>query len=667
MTKNSKNTYICFYISLLATIFLATGCSKTNETQDNVEEIYYSLLDSISCCSYGNIESIVNKTRNEFRDSTTYYIMEYVIATKHFYCNKPDSLRISLEKMKRWVEKHPNPSTDKLRAVYIRFMTLQAMYFECVESKIDSTRFYFKKAYDIVNTMDHPFEYDRVRTRLNLAGICSKQQDYASAISYYEEAVLELKNISDSLAFATVYMGIAKAYSAIKDYEQSNLWWEKVGGLEHFLPYTHRCQYYNDRGVDLLAQDRYSEGKEYFEKALDYIHKYNLGDWEEKFVKMNLAQAYLEMNEFHELKKILPEVETFFKEVDYKTALHFVKTLQIDMENHQVVTHLSLEEAKHLISTDLEDIDVPELQNERLKALLGRYAIANDGKRFYATYRVLDSLTSKQNDMNLRMRLSAFVATSELDDKIMAQQQEINAQKNQFIAAVSVLVALVMVMVACFIFLALQRRKREARESELRHKIVLLRLENVRNRITPHFLGNAITNILATDKNDVPERIQVLSSLLRKSQEAATELQIPLQEELSFVRDYIDFVTPSLQPNFNYSEEISDDINIHDIQIPSMVIQLYVENAVKHGLKSIEKDGCKHLVLSIQYENGGIMIRVRNNGCNIANKTLGNENTGLKIIRQTITMLNSQSVKQIQYGIGNEEAGFCSWLFIPNA
>lgn len=211
-------------------------------------------------------------------------------------------------------------------------------------------------------------------------------------------------------------MGIAKAYSAIEDYEQSNLWWEKVGGLEHFLPYTHRCQYYNDRGVDLLAQDRYSEGKEYFEKALDYIHKYNLGDWEEKFVKMNLAQAYLEMNEFHELKKILPEVETFFKEVDYKTALHFVKTLQIEMENHQVVTHLSLEEAKHLISTDLEDIDVPELQNERLKALLGRYAIANDGKRFYATYRVLDSLTSKQNDMNLRMRLSAFVATSELDD-----------------------------------------------------------------------------------------------------------------------------------------------------------------------------------------------------------------------------------------------------------
>ena len=166
--------------------------------------------------------------------------------------------------------------------------------------------------------------------------------------------------------------------------------------------------------MDLLAQDRYSEGKEYFEKALDYIHKYNLGDWEEKFVKMNLAQAYLEMNEFHELKKILPEVETFFKEVDYKTALHFVKTLQIEMENHQVVTHLSLEEAKHLISTDLEDIDVPELQNERLKALLGRYAIANDGKRFYATYRVLDSLTSKQNDMNLRMRLSAFVATSEL-------------------------------------------------------------------------------------------------------------------------------------------------------------------------------------------------------------------------------------------------------------
>lgn len=82
-------------------------------------------------------------------------------------CLSPVRIRISLEKMKKWVEKHPNPSTDKLRTVYLRFMALQAMYFECVESKIDSTRFYFKKAYDIVNTMDHPFEYDRVRTRLN--------------------------------------------------------------------------------------------------------------------------------------------------------------------------------------------------------------------------------------------------------------------------------------------------------------------------------------------------------------------------------------------------------------------------------------------------------------------------------------------------------------------
>jgi sensor histidine kinase YesM len=91
-----------------------------------------------------------------------------------------------------------------------------------------------------------------------------------------------------------------------------------------------------------------------------------------------------------------------------------------------------------------------------------------------------------------------------------------------------------------------------------------------------------------------------------------------------------------------------------------MTIQIFVENAIKHGLK--RQGGM--LTIRASRQGDATLVEVVDNGQGLDSSY--QEHTGMRVVRQTIQMLNERNHQQITFGIDNLEQGCCSWLLLPD-
>lgn len=122
-----------------------------------------------------------------------------------------------------------------------------------------------------------------------------------------------------------------------------------------------------------------------------------------------------------------------------------------------------------------------------------------------------------------------------------------------------------------------------------------LQLKTIKSHINPHFIFNALNSIRAlVDEN--PERartaITELSNILRSSMQAEKTETTSLEKELSIVKDYLELEQIRFEDRLRVEYEIDEDTL--DQQVPPMMLQTLVENAIKHGIsKQLEGGSIK--------------------------------------------------------------------------
>ena len=138
-------------------------------------------------------------------------------------------------------------------------------------------------------------------------------------------------------------------------------------------------------------------------------------------------------------------------------------------------------------------------------------------------------------------------------------------------------------------------------------------LDNLSAQLNPHFLFNSLNSIksLVIENPDTARRaIDLLSDLLRSSLYEKDKDLISINEELALVKDYIEL------EKLRFEERLTIDIFIDEtlvnFKIPTLSIQLLVENAIKHGIDKIIKGGL--ITVNIRKENNQIYIQVQNPG-----------------------------------------------------
>jgi ligand-binding sensor domain-containing protein len=185
---------------------------------------------------------------------------------------------------------------------------------------------------------------------------------------------------------------------------------------------------------------------------------------------------------------------------------------------------------------------------------------------------------------------------------------------------------LIVLTVGVLVYLIFQRREsilrkkqqQELRQIHLENELRLTQQNALKAQMNPHFLFNVLNSIKGyiyeNDKKNAAKYLSDFSSLVRKVLELSSVPTVPLDRELEALKLYIDLEAMLLQNDFSYSIEVDQNVDESGIKIPALLIQPYVENAFKHGLR--HKIGEKELHIVIRYEEADeyLLISIIDNG-----------------------------------------------------
>ncbi len=187
------------------------------------------------------------------------------------------------------------------------------------------------------------------------------------------------------------------------------------------------------------------------------------------------------------------------------------------------------------------------------------------------------------------------------------------------------------------------QRSQIRKKYETQQTIQALQFLSIRNQMDPHFTFNILNAIGAmTLQNKPTESYNMLmkySKLLRNTLNSSDKLLVTIEEEISFVTNYLELQKIRFHDNLNYTLTIDPDVDPATI-VPKMVIHTYVENSIKHGVACLKKDGL--IEINITAEQSHLRITITDNG--IGRKEAAHNGTesgkGHQIMHQFYALLN---------------------------
>lgn len=178
----------------------------------------------------------------------------------------------------------------------------------------------------------------------------------------------------------------------------------------------------------------------------------------------------------------------------------------------------------------------------------------------------------------------------------------------------------------------------------------LLRMKVLRTQMDPHFIHNCLNAIRALSLKGEHERaedyLEGFARLLRNVLEHSVRDRISLDEEIAFLNDYVKLEQLRLGEDFSWSITADEALLAEDPQVPSLLVQPFVENAIWHGLAP--KEGPKRLSVRFASDGGRVTCIVQDNGVGRSAKTdrPGRTSPGLKLTGERLALLTERMEKE---------------------
>ena len=192
----------------------------------------------------------------------------------------------------------------------------------------------------------------------------------------------------------------------------------------------------------------------------------------------------------------------------------------------------------------------------------------------------------------------------------------------------------ILIYISTKIIIRMQKERLE--RLELEKTLKETQLNTLKGQINPHFMFNSLNNIKGLMLEDVEksrEMITRLSEMLRYSLTKNNLDKIELSEELEMISNYVELSKIQLEDRLQFSQKIEK--NTLKIKIPPMIIQMLIENAVKHGISNLSEGG--KVTLKIKEKDKYLNIIVKNSGKLEISKSA--TKIGLNNIKKRISLL----------------------------
>lgn len=220
-------------------------------------------------------------------------------------------------------------------------------------------------------------------------------------------------------------------------------------------------------------------------------------------------------------------------------------------------------------------------------------------------------------------------------------------------------------LIATLIFLYIKRRnKAKLLALKQKEEKAKAELEHIRLRLNPHFVYNSLSGIQnLMNHNDVEQANAYLSKFARLTRNILDEKEvIAIQDEQKLLEDYL--AMEGLRFKFNYEIRQSKEPNISELEIPSMLLQPFVENACKHSMSVLREKG--NLLVAFKSEGKNLILSVQDNGEGFDTDKVYT-GMGLMLCKKRIALLNQVYLEcPISLSIKSGESGTTILITLNN-
>lgn len=672
-----KSIYILITLFIIALSTLAGACQRHKnigvtslDEQAEIKMLKQEIHDSIRTFNVNFAKEAILKGKNVAKDSDDYYDFVLYDVILLFYMSQPDSMLNNLAQTMDYLSRQP--ATSRRNQMRIKCLQTKAAYYSQFYLDPDSLVYYNIEACKVAE-QEPDFE-QQILCLNNLADAYRQKGELAQSAFYYKKAIY----LADSAHtakdnYVPLYGGLAATYTTLHDFKQSKIWLDKSLELWELMMTHEKFNYLTNRGNDYYYQKDYLNCLNTFLQTDTFLRAHPELEWEKYICHSNIVDVYLKLNQPQNADSLLFDNIAFFQKMQSETVLPYLYTQQMEL----AMQKKDYKQAEQLIQKHpLPEGTKPDHILARLDFLQRYYTEQADWKKAFQYQKAYNELNDSLRDDRVRMRTADLQMRYERDATILNQKLYIGEKETQLLQTYTWLAISVSILILLVLLYYYRRKQMRFKEEQMLHRIVELRMENIRNRITPHFIYNALNHELLAQQQGKPTQLHVLVNLLRQGQNLANVFCTSLKEEMDFIQLYVQIEGEALGENFRYETILEEGIEPEHVTLPSMMIQIFVENAIKHGLKDIpaEIDARmeKKLILHIFKKENDIYIEVRNNGkpLNLQNRDHKTQ-TGLRVVSQTIQLLNERNKQQMSYNLteyrdAKGETGCCVQLIIPN-
>jgi ligand-binding sensor domain-containing protein len=200
-----------------------------------------------------------------------------------------------------------------------------------------------------------------------------------------------------------------------------------------------------------------------------------------------------------------------------------------------------------------------------------------------------------------------------------------------------------------------QVRKQETEKTLLNRKIAELEMRALRAQMNPHFLFNCLNSInsfiLYNENQEASRYLSKFAKLIRQILDNTDKPYVPIEKNVSFLKLYVELEQLRFgERRFEFIVEVDENINIHEILFPTMIVQPHIENAIWHGLMQ-KTDGVGKITVhySLNEEENTVSCSIKDNGVGrLKSRELNQlsanrrDSKGTKNVLETIETLNKQ-------------------------
>ena len=639
--------------TLLAIIVCVFACKENGYYEGKRSEDAFREMTALYDSMLHKSPKALSQIRRRLQtttDSLTWYDY-YIMYGRHYLLTEsPDSTLPYVERVLHYTgSQKPTPRINGLTA---SALTAKAAYMYLLHHSPDSVIALYRRAYLLM--MNSDLQQHVSDLSANLGDAYVSIGDLPNASKWYRRALF----LNDSLKLPkrqtlSLYMGLGRIYTILHDYEQAEAFYKMTEKRIDELQPNLQSYFLNNYGNYFYFRKEYDRALQVFRRLRAHITRY---DCEQNFDRylcdINMADVFLNLGETDSARYYISAPEQYFREHKVDVGTYYAQTIRIGIalkEKRYAEVERIIGEAKGM---EVSDIDMRRIRKDYLNQY---YAAIGDYQRAYQELS-RSMVLADSSEFNLLNMRSADILTRLTEDTIRLHSQiRINEQEVKYVKSrtlfwmiTSLLTATILLVVLFFIY----QRKRYL---QTRLDMLTQRLQNARQRISPHFIFNVLNSRISQADKGEREQLIKLAKLIRINLDLTRKTIVTLDEELDFVRQYVDIERQVSGLDFDLRIETPGSELLKSTRLPSMLVQILTENAILHGLKN--KEGEKMLCIKVEDLGTEVRISVIDNGPGFDIRRYNSERarTGLNIIRSTVSAVNLENnKKRLRFNIYND-------------